>query len=498
MSVTVDDFRNLLNEMEERQKASMTEMRQALEQQQEARASTFQTGLTEANERVNAIESEIRESITEFREKLPEYAELKGQFEGIEKFLGRKGVLGGDMPSDEMKTVGGTFAESDQLKAMLEAGGNQTNRVNYKTILRQNVTPQEHRAATLTSADTGWGGAGALISPYELGEVIMDPQRTFMIRDLLRVIPVDSDAVHFAEMTGFANLYAEVAVSALAAATQIVVNDVSGMFEGQRLTIGTESKIIAAGGINAATNTITLTTGLTNAASVGTPVVSDQLSAIPHGGRKPMASLQFQDRTLAISTLAHWIAVHRQTLSDAPQLQAIIDSELRYGLALAEEDQLLFGNGVSPNLTGIMTNGNIVSQGSPSGGDNRIDHLRRGLTKTEVTGIPPNGIVMNPIDWEAIELLKDSTGRYLWFSIQQPNTRQLFAVPVVTTPAMPAGNWLTGSFGLGAYLFDREQANVRISESHSTFFTENMVAILAEERLGLGVVRPEAFIKGTF
>lgn len=493
MRATLEDFRTLLNEYEERQNTRTETMRKAVEDQQEARATTFQTGLTEANERVNTLEEEIRGDLTSFREQITEFAEQKGKVEAIETFLGRKGVMGGDMSPEEMRTVGGTFAESEQLKQMVEQGGSSTNRVTFKTILSQGM---QQRAATLTSADTGWGGTGALINPFELGEVIMDPRRTFMIRDLIRIVPVDSDAVHFAEMTGFANLYTEMTVAAIATATTITVGDVSGFFVGQRITIGTESKLVSA--INTTTNVVTVGTALASPWPIGTAVVSDQMAMIPAGGRKPMSSLQFQDRTLPISTLAHWIAVHRQTLSDAPQLQAIIDSELRYGLALAEEDQILFGNGVSPNLTGIMTNANIVSQGAPTGGDNRIDHLRRGLTKTEATGIPPNGIVMNPIDWEAIELLKDTTGRYLWFSIQQPNTRQLFAVPVVTTPAMPAGSWLTGSFGMGAYLFDREQANVRVSDSHSDYFTQNMVAVLAEERLGLGVVRPEAFIKGTF
>jgi HK97 family phage major capsid protein len=489
MPLTADDLRNVLKESEGRIDSKLDAMKEAVNEQVEARSSTFQTGLTEANDRVNTLEEELR---GEYRSMSEQIAEFGGKFDVVEKFIGRNGALGGDMPAEEMKTVGGTFAESEALKEMLERGGNSTNRVNYRSILRK----REQRAATITNADTGWGGAGALITPFELGETIMDPRRTFMIRDLLRVIPVQSDAVHFAEMTGFANLYAEVTTLANAGATAVIINDVAGFFIGQRVMIGTESKVVT--GVNTTTNTLTIGTALVGAAAVGTVVQSDQLAAIPHGGRKPQASLKFEDRTLPISTLAHWIAVHRQTLSDAPQLQAIIDSELRYGLALAEEDQILFGNGTSPNLTGIMTNANIVSQGAPAGADNKIDHLRRGLTKTEVTGIPPNGIIMNPIDWEGIELLKDSTGRYLWFNIQSPNSRNLFAVPVVTTTAMPAGSWLTGSFGMGAYLFDREQANVRISESHSTFFTENMVAILAEERLGLGVVRPEAFIKGTF
>jgi HK97 family phage major capsid protein len=39
----------------------------------------------------------------------------------------------------------------------------------------------------------------------------------------------------------------------------------------------------------------------------------------------------------------------------------------------------------------------------------------------------------------------------------------------------------------------REAITVTMSTEHSTYFTENKVAILAEERLGLAVFRPSAF-----
>jgi HK97 family phage major capsid protein len=70
--------------------------------------------------------------------------------------------------------------------------------------------------------------------------------------------------------------------------------------------------------------------------------------------------------------------------------------------------------------------------------------------------------------------------------------------PVVDTPAIPEGTALTGAFGTGAQLYDRQMANIRIAEQHADFFVRNAVVILCEERIALAVKRPEAFVKGTF
>jgi HK97 family phage major capsid protein len=44
-----------------------------------------------------------------------------------------------------------------------------------------------------------------------------------------------------------------------------------------------------------------------------------------------------------------------------------------------------------------------------------------------------------------------------------------------------------------AVVWDREQANIQVSNSHEDFFIRNMVAILAEMRAAFGVIRPTAF-----
>jgi HK97 family phage major capsid protein len=68
-------------------------------------------------------------------------------------------------------------------------------------------------------------------------------------------------------------------------------------------------------------------------------------------------------------------------------------------------------------------------------------------------------------------------------------------MPVVASPAMTEGTALVGAFGLGAKVYDRQQSNIRIAEQHGDLFIRNAVVVLAEERVGLTVSRPESFIK---
>ena len=69
---------------------------------------------------------------------------------------------------------------------------------------------------------------------------------------------------------------------------------------------------------------------------------------------------------------------------------------------------------------------------------------------------------------------------------------------VVETTAIESGECLLGAFGLGAMIWDREQASIRISEHHDDYFIRNMLAVLAEERLALTIFRPQAFVLVNF
>jgi HK97 family phage major capsid protein len=214
--------------------------------------------------------------------------------------------------------------------------------------------------------------------------------------------------------------------------------------------------------------------------------------------QKPESTITYGLMQTAVVTIAHWIKASKQILDDFKQLSSNIDFRLRYGLAIVEEAQLLKGSGVGNNLNGIYTQATAYS--APivlSGTVTKIDVLRLMLLQSELALFPATGIVLHPADWTAIELTKDSTGNYIFANPQSLAQPALWGRPVVSTMSMTQDTALVGAFSLGAQLFDREDANVVISTENQDDFIKNMITIRAEERLGLAVYRPEAFIKNT-
>jgi HK97 family phage major capsid protein len=227
-------------------------------------------------------------------------------------------------------------------------------------------------------------------------------------------------------------------------------------------------------------------TGFTNASAIA-----------PESTLKAESSLSFESVTALVKTIAHWIPATKQVLDDIPQMQSFIDGRLLNGLAQTEESQILYGSGVGENIEGIMVNPDIQTYVGVEG-DTKIDVIRKAMTLTHIANYQATGIVLHPNDWEKIELTKATDGQYIFVNVNTGGEQRLWRVPVVVSNAIVEGEFLTGAFGLGAQLWDREVANVRISEHHADYFTRNMKAVLAEERIALSIYRPEAFVKGTF
>ncbi len=206
-------------------------------------------------------------------------------------------------------------------------------------------------------------------------------------------------------------------------------------------------------------------------------------------------------------TIAHYVNVSRQALDDNDWLQRVINRELLYGLKLEEESEILAGNGLGDHLNGIITQATAYDTGLNVASDTKLDKLRHAKLQARLAGkssYEPDSFILNPSDMAAIELLKTEEGGankgvYIVGNPKSgPTIKFLWDLPVVESDSIVAGTFLVGPFQTGAMLIDRMDATVDISFENSDNFIRNLATVLAEERVGLAVQVPSAFIYGSY
>ena len=213
---------------------------------------------------------------------------------------------------------------------------------------------------------------------------------------------------------------------------------------------------------------------------------------------KPESGATFELLEAPVRTLAHWIPVSRQVLSDSQQMASYLGTRLIQGLKVKEDLQILSGDGTGANLKGILATGNNVAAASYVSGDNALDTILRTFAELAVDEMAPDGVLVHPNDWAVLQLIKTTDGDYLLGSPGSATAPNIWGVPVVASTAISEGTFCVGSFAMGAQVWDREQASVQISYEDGNNFVKNMATVLCEERLALTVYRPKAFRKGTF
>jgi HK97 family phage major capsid protein len=229
---------------------------------------------------------------------------------------------------------------------------------------------------------------------------------------------------------------------------------------------------------------------------VQTNVRTNNAAAVAEGGAKPKSDITYLRKETAVRKLAHYFKTSMEALQDFPRLQAEIDSEGMEMLRQVEEDQLLAGDGTGVNLLGLIPQATAYNVAATVGGDTPVDVIRRAILQVRQSYYGSTGIVLNPADWAAIELLKDTQDNYLFSAVTSGATPRLWGLPVVESDALPAGRFMTGAFATAASIYDRMAAVMMISTENEDDFIKNMVSILFEERLALAVKRPAAFIYG--
>jgi len=220
---------------------------------------------------------------------------------------------------------------------------------------------------------------------------------------------------------------------------------------------------------------------------------TNNAAVVPEGTRKPTSEytvVRIDDR---VDTIAHLSEpIPRQYLDDARMLRKFVDDELRHGLDLALDAEIVAA---------------ILAEASPAGsglGTDPLTDLRKGITALQIAGHAPDGFAMHPSDWETVELA--ASEQFAANSNMNPTdalTRRLYGVAVVVSTSVAAGTALLGDFRGSSLLVMRQQARVDWSEgvfdptfeagAGATDFERNLIRFRAEMRAKLAVTRATGF-----
>ncbi len=226
-------------------------------------------------------------------------------------------------------------------------------------------------------------------------------------------------------------------------------------------------------------------------------VRTNNAGVVAETAAKQYSAYEWTKVSAAMRTIAHLAKISRQAMDDAIQLQGEVDSEMRYGLALAEETEILSGDNTGEHLNGLIPNATGYAAPIVIEDATMIDVLRLALLQAELALYPTDGIVLNPSDWAGIELTKTDDGAYIFANPLQLAGPRLWGKPVVATVAMARDKFLAGGFKLQT-LYDRMAPEVLISSENADDFEKNLLTMRCEERVALAPKKPGALIYGDF
>lgn len=210
------------------------------------------------------------------------------------------------------------------------------------------------------------------------------------------------------------------------------------------------------------------------------------------GAAYPEAELGLTEDSEMVRKLAVFLPITDEQLEDEPRVRDYVNNRLTRMLRERLDGQILNGDGIAPNLSGILSTAGIQTQAL--GADVVLDALYKAITKVRHTGFAePDAVVLHPNDWQAIRLVRTTDGIYIWGNPAQAGPETVWGLPVVVTPAIAENTGLVGAFREFAEVAMKRGIDFQISNSHDGYFAQGIQAIRADFRCAMVVLRPAAF-----
>jgi HK97 family phage major capsid protein len=219
-------------------------------------------------------------------------------------------------------------------------------------------------------------------------------------------------------------------------------------------------------------------------------------TAVAEGALKPEAAWNLGEVDAAVRKIAVTSKLTEEIIADFTAARDYVNARMPFMVATKLDSDLINGNGVAPNILGVLSVSGIQTQAQ--GTDPIPDCLYKAMVKIRSVGFfEPDAVVMNYLDWQNVRLLRTTDGLYIWGAPADPGPERVWGKPVVQTAFIAAKTAVVGAWQLGGQLFMRQGITTEMTNANEDDFKRNLIAIRTEVRAAAAWYRPLAFCSCT-
>ena len=215
------------------------------------------------------------------------------------------------------------------------------------------------------------------------------------------------------------------------------------------------------------------------------------------GSSKAQVDFDITMKDAAAQYIAGYVRISRQMLDDIPAMTSFLQSRLLEKYLIAEDAQLLSGNGTAPNLQGITG----VATAATGAATVDVEQLVQAIAQLESTNYSATGIMVNPLDWAAIMNTKNTNAAYSLPAstvVTTDGSVSIAGIPLYKSTAIAVDKFLVGDWSMGAQIMQNQGISVQFSEMDGDNFTKNLITVRVEARIAFPIYYNGAFVYGDF
>lgn len=219
------------------------------------------------------------------------------------------------------------------------------------------------------------------------------------------------------------------------------------------------------------------------------------------GALAPEASIDWAEDSVPVEKIAVAHALTEELAADEQAIRSIVNTRLRLFVNNREDLQLLQGDGVSPNLRGILNTAGVQNVNSSLAGTDqaKLEAVHNAKTLVMEAFQTPTAVIGTAGTWEQFRLAKDGNLNYLLGPAGDSGVQRVWGLPFVSNQNMQEFDTisnvplLVGDFTNAASIFRRQGVSVAITDSHADEFMRGILRVRMTTRLALVVWRPTGF-----